>query len=400
MKILQVCNRVPYPARDGGTLAMNNLAEALINQGHQVKMAALNTRKHYIGKDSIPEEYRRKTNIQTFDIDTSVNPADALLYLFKKGSYNIGRFYSPGFEQMLVSILEKEDFDIVQLESLFVVPYIPSIRRYSKAKIVLRSHNVEYRLWEQKALAETSFFRKLYLCHLEKRIRQYEVENLNRYDAIVAITAEDAETFRSLGCRKPLHITPFGIDTREYSFPGETPKSPASICFIGSFDWQPNLDGIYWFLEHCWPSLSRDLPDLKLRIAGKNMPASLENLQVKNVEIRGEVKSSPEFISENTLMIVPLFAGSGMRIKIIEGMALGKPIVSTSLGAEGIHCTPGKDILLADTPEQFSNLIQKCILEEDLADIGKNARKLVESEYDNTALASSLIGFYKNLIAE
>src|ERR1035437_7718238 len=138
MKILQICSRIPYPPKDGGSIAMNILTHRLIDCGNEVKVLAINTPKHFIKESDIDKEYIKKTSYQLVFIDTSVKPLDAFLNLFSSESYNIARFYSKEFENVLIELLSSQQYDVVQLETLWVAPYVDTIRKHSKAKIVLR----------------------------------------------------------------------------------------------------------------------------------------------------------------------------------------------------------------------------------------------------------------------
>ena len=137
MRILQLCNKPPYPPIDGGTKAMHYITRGLLEAGHQVKVLCISTDKHPLKVAAIPEEYRARTGIEGVFVDTSLNVVDAFTDLVTADNYNISRFFSPDMDIRLIQLLSQQEFDIVQLESLFVTPYIPTLRRYSKAPIVL-----------------------------------------------------------------------------------------------------------------------------------------------------------------------------------------------------------------------------------------------------------------------
>jgi glycosyltransferase involved in cell wall biosynthesis len=163
-------------------------------------------------------------------------------------------------------------------------------------------------------------------------------------------------------------------------------------------DWIPNLEGICWFLEKVWPEVHRRYPALHYYLAGRHMPGWLKEKQFPNVVVVGEVDDATAFMHSKSVLIVPLFSGSGIRIKIIEGMACGKPIISTSVGAEGIHCTPGRNIFIADSPDEFVRSISAFIEDKELCDsVGRNARDLVLTEYNRDLIISKLLGFYEKV---
>lgn len=398
MKILQICSKIPFPSKDGGSIAMNILTQGLIECGNDVKVLAVNTPKHFIDDNSIDIEYRNKTSYQSVFIDTSVKPLDAFLNLFSNESYNIIRFYSKTFEKVLIDILSQQQFDIVHLETLWVSPYVDTIRKHSKAKIVLRSQNVEYLIWERLAEGAANPLKKLYLQLLAKRLKKYELEMLNKYDGIAAITDLDALSYKKSGCTSPMVHIPFGVDSAKYKADSSTTEFP-SVFHIGAMDWMPNSDGIKWILDNVWGKVQTRQPNVKLYLAGRNMPDWMKQLNMKNVVVEGEVPDSHTFINSKSIMIVPLSSGGGMRVKIIEGMALGKTIISTSIGAEGIEYENNKNIIIADTADEFVQAIVKCINDKTFAEsIGNNAKALVEMKYDNQKICKNLVDFYQEIV--
>jgi glycosyltransferase involved in cell wall biosynthesis len=398
MKILQICSKIPFPPKDGGSIAMNILTQGLMAAGNEVQVLAVNTPKHFIREEEIDAEYREKTSYRSVFIDTAVKPLSAFLNLFSSQSYNISRFYSPEFEKVLVALLKEKQFDIIHLETLWVAPYVDAIRKHSKARIVLRSQNVEFMIWERLAADCSNPLKRMYLKMLAGRLKKYELDMLNRYDAIASITEVDANSFRQLGCKIPVIHIPFGIDLEKYR-EDRSALQKRSVFHIGAMDWRPNADGIKWFLEEIWPEVVKKHPDVNLYLAGRNMPDWLKELKQQNVVIEGEVADSHRFINSKEIMIVPLNSGGGMRVKIIEGMAFGKTIVSTAVGAEGIAYTNGKDLLIANTGKEFTDAIGRCLDDRTLCDsIGKNARKLAEEKYDNRIICEQLSTFYQSLL--
>ncbi|MCX6297226.1 MAG: glycosyltransferase, partial [Bacteroidetes bacterium] len=232
MKILQICSKIPFPPKDGGSIAMNILTSGLINAGNTVHVLAINTPKQFIKEEEIDENYKKLTSYRSVFIDTSINPLDAILNLFTSKSYNIVRFHSKVFEKVLVERLLSEEYDVIHLETLWVAPYVDVIRKNSKAKIVLRSQNVEFLIWERLAEDTLNPIKKIYLKILSKRLKKYELGMLNKYDAIATITELDSITFNSLGCSIPIIHIPFGIDLEKYKIDISSLEKP-SVFHIG-----------------------------------------------------------------------------------------------------------------------------------------------------------------------
>ncbi len=377
---------------------MNAVIEGLIRMGHRVKVLAVNTNKYFVKMDEIPRAYRERTHIEMVYIDLSIHPAEAFLNLFSRQSYHVQRFISEEFEQRLIEILNQEKFDIIQLEMLYLAPYVKTIRRYSKARIVLRAHNIEHRIWERIAKNCRNPVKRIYLGHIYRTLKRYELNSLRQFDGIVAITRNDAAFFSQTGVPTPVIDIPFGVHLQDYPIPQAERCTAPSLFHIGAMNWYPNMEGIRWFLDQVWPMIHREFPDLTFTLAGRNIPGWMYNLRIPHLEIIGEVEDAMKFIRSKSIMIVPLFSGSGIRIKIVEGMTAARTIISTPVGAEGIHCENGKNILLASTPEQFVEAVRSCILDpEKCRSVGNHARELIEQEHNNDLLMEKLTDFYHSI---
>ncbi len=395
MKILQLCNRVPYPPKDGGAIAMFNMTKALHQQGCEIKLLCLNTRKHFVDAGELPEKFKSLADFEAININTDVTPIDAFKNIFTRKSYHISRFFSDAFADKLKEVLQRGNFDIIQLEGLHISVYMPVIKQYTKTPIVLRAHNVEHIIWERLAKNEKIGIKKWYLKMQAGRLKKYELGVLKELDAIVAITKEDAQIFKKEGFKKPLIVSPTGMDVESYPYEPEKQAWP-SLFHLGAYDWMPNQQAMKWFVEEVWPKIHAEYPLVKFYIAGRNMPDWMREWKIEGVEIVGEVENAISFINSKSMMVVPLQSGSGMRIKIIEGMALGKCIISTSIGAEGIDYEDGKNILIANTPIEFLSQIARCIGDRVMSlEIGRNARKLADKKYSNQRLGKELVEFYK-----
>ncbi|MFH1296537.1 MAG: glycosyltransferase family 4 protein [Bacteroidota bacterium] len=431
MKILVMCNKSPYPPREGGPIAMHMIVEGLISEGHQVKVLAVNSYKYKISLDDIPGSYREKTGIELIDVDLRIKPLEAFLNLFTGRSYHVERFISSRFRKRLIEVLRSNRFDIVQMETLFLAPYLTTVRAHSDASVVLRAHNIEHLIWSRVAETTLNPLKRLYIRHLATTLKRYEQGMIPQFDGLAAITEKDADYFResavcspqsifkSYVSRPTSHVSrptshvsrptshvlrpasiiaiPFGIDLDNFPPPVPSPD-PLSLFTIGAMNWIPNAEGIRWFLHHVWPEIHDEFPSLKYYLAGREMPDWMVRMAFPNVEVLGEVPDAREFIDAHGIMIVPLLSGSGIRIKIIEGMAAGKPVLSTLIGAEGIDCTHGKNILIANAPCEFIDMISLCINDMDrYTQVGVEARKLIESTYDRRQIIRKLIAFYQQL---
>lgn len=381
---------------------MNAMVEGLLNAGHNVKVLAINSHKYNVDLSSIPDEYKEKTKIELVHLDLRIKPVDAFLNLFSTQSYHVKRFISKDFGKALRKILLNNKFDIVQLETLFVAPYIPLIRQSSAAHIILRAHNIEHLIWERLSINEKNPIKKWYLRHLTKTLKNFEINVLSELDGVVAITPKDAEFFKQKMNPGKVISIPFGINTDriEHSKPNESSgnSSQKTIFHLGSMNWMPNIEGIKWFLEKVWPGIVAIRKDIVFRIAGREIPAWLRNTNLENVIIDGEVPDALSYMQQYKIMVVPLFSGSGIRIKIIEGMMAGCAVITTTIGAEGIQYTNDRELIIANNEEQFTEAITYLVdNKQKVEDLGKNAIDFIMTTHNNQLLISKLESFYSSL---
>lgn len=375
---------------------MNSIITGLLEAGHHIKILAVNNEKYHVSEADIPEEYKKKTGIELIDVDLSVRPMKAFLNLFTKKSYHVERFVSETFKSRLAEVLEKELFDVVQLEMLFMAPYVETIREHSKAMIVLRAHNVEHKIWERVAKETKFFLKRWYINHLAKTLKEYELNALETVDGVAAITRKDAAYFRKY-CSKPVIDIPYGVYPEEFTPKYEIEGKP-KFYHIGSMNWMPNEEGIRWFIEEVLPKTVEKVPDFVYHLAGRNMPEWLTTLKNKHVDVIGEVPDAKAFVAENDVAIVPLLAGSGIRIKIIESMAMGKTVITTRVGAEGILYNEEVNLIIAENIAKMVEAIRSIHENPQIAEkIGQEARKLVETTYDNRKIIARLLMFYEQI---
>ncbi|HET9503764.1 MAG TPA: glycosyltransferase family 4 protein [Hymenobacter sp.] len=407
---------MPYPPHDGGAIGVYEIIRGVSEAGHRVTVLAVNTPKHHQPPTAL-DHLGPNVRMLTVDVDTRLSPWKALrnllglglTYSFNALPYNVERFVSPALEAKLVGVLKSETFDVVHFDSTFVAWYAGVVRRAQAAgqlpagpPLVLRAHNVEYVIWARLAGRERNPLKKWYLQHLAERIKGFETWMLSQVDAVAAITQEDVDRLRELGCPAPVAIVPAPANTSRFRPDPARRPQPRSLFMLGSLNWLPNLEGVEWFLREVWPQAHRELPELTLHIAGTAPPAHLTSRPEgqDNVFIHGFVESAPDFMQTYDLMLVPLLSGGGMRVKIVEGMALGKAILSTSIGAEGIDAQDGAEILLRDGAAAWLDAL--CDYYHGrlpLAAIGAAAAEVAQARYSTEAVAQGFVALYQQAIA-
>ena len=396
MKILQICNKPPYPPNEGGSMAMHAVTRMLTGHGCSVKVLAMESRKYPVREADIPDDYRQQTRFEPVFVDTGIRPFAALRALLRNQSYHAVRFRSRAFAKKLRETLEKEPYDIIQLETVYPAVYLPVIRSCSQAKVVIRAHNIEHKIWDRIANHTRNPLKKAYLRILSRQLRRFELESLRQADGIETISPVDADYFRK-EIQTPICVIPFGIPVSKEDVPPTEP--PASLFSLASMNWKPNEEGVRWFVRECWPLIRQQHPELEFRIAGRHLPQKFLEPLPPGIRIVGEVADSKAFMRENGILVVPLLSGSGVRIKILEGMSLGVTVITTSIGAEGIPATHQENLLIADTPQAFAEAVSFCLGHpEECRRIGRQAAAFIREHYDEEAIAGQLVEFLQQTI--
>lgn len=403
MNILLVCNKPPYPAKDGTSVALKVTIASLLALNCKVTALIMNTPKHKMSLSDIPLEIRGKANLELIEVNTDYNVVGLLKnWLFSGLPFHVERFTNENFRLQLIGLLQNNRFDVVQLEGLYMTAYLEDVKKHSSAKIALRAHNLEQEIWYRLAEQEPNFLKKIYLKSLAKRHETYEWKYLkgDYYDGIVSVSDRDAERMRKEGVKIPIYVATYSIDISNIQAKEGIVPEPYSVFFIGAMDWIPNLDGVKWFVENIWDKIRAKHPTVKCYIAGRNMPSDfLPHKDEKEGIIKvGEVEDAQAFMQEKGVMVAPLLTGGGIRIKIIEGMALGKAIVTGSLAMEGNPATDKKEVWIADNEADFAQGV--CTLLENPAlasKIGQDAAVFAQNRFNNRKMTERLLDFYQQL---
>jgi glycosyltransferase involved in cell wall biosynthesis len=398
MKVLFLSYRVPFPPNSGYAIVVYNTIHGLLELGADVTLFSINPSKQAVDVEDIYDPVFEKINFYSYHIDTEVNVWGAFFNIFSNQSYNVSRFYDDDAANLLENLLREQEFDVIQFEGLFIVPYLDIVKAQSNAKLVYRSHHIEFEVWERLASLENFGPRRKYLEFLSRRLKVYETEQINRFHQVFAISEQDRQNFLLIGCQTKLDVFPVALDFDKYQI--DTTKTVFPTLFhLGAMDWRPNKEGLEWFLEEIWPDIEKLSGELRFYVAGKNMQKQFYGYDSENLIVEGEIFDAVEFMNSKAIMIVPMLSGTGMRVKIIEGMAMQKCIIATTMAAEGINCKNGKDILIADTADEFYRMILQCITQPNKwQEIGKNARKTVERDHDIKKNAKRMFEVYNNLL--
>ncbi|MDR0205830.1 MAG: glycosyltransferase family 4 protein [Bacteroidales bacterium] len=395
MKILQLTHKPPVPCIDGGCQAMYQITQCLLSAGSEVKVFSVATAKHPVVHTDDLLKYKEKTKFESIFVDTKVSFGKIVSAFVKKDSLQAYRFFSSEMNEKLITILAQGTFDVVIVESVFMGHYLETIRKYSLATILLRVHNIEFLIWERLAKQTKNPYKKVAFRYLSSSLKRFENSLFSKIDGYLPITEVDNQYFKVRYPNLSSKVISFSIKLSDYNYKEPNfQENNLTFFHLGSMNWQPNIEGMSWFLDNVWKQAAEKYPHLTFVIAGKGNKEWFAHKSYKNVHIFDFVEDAQQFMNEHNIMIVPLLSGSGMRIKIIEGMALGKPIITTTIGAEGIEVTHRDNIFIADTPEEMMQTIGFCVNHtEKCVEIGKNARKLVEEKYTQERVVGELMEF-------
>ncbi len=375
---------------------MLQLTQSLARAGAHVDVASLNQARFVVDTEAAAQALA-PARLDTVPIDTSSYFGAAMRKYLLRVPMLVARFYSRRFARLLRDRVRAGHYDVIQLEGQFLLPYVPAIRRETRAPIVLRAQNVEFRIWERLA-GQSSGIQNQAMHHIARTLGAWESAHLDDCDALVPIAEEDERDFRELGATKPSLVLPCGIDTREPLPAAEVDRH--RVYFIGSMRYRPNQEAVRWLADAAWPHVLELEPRARLTVAGSGFPDDLRaHLVQRGIDVAANVPDVRAFSAPFRAMLAPLFSGSGMRIKVLEAMALGKPVIATPLGAGGIEVTSGENILLAGDPNELAQQVVRCMNDDALAErIGHAARALVEERYDADVLARHLLDFYGELL--
>jgi glycosyltransferase involved in cell wall biosynthesis len=313
-------------------------------------------------------------------------------------------FTLPALQQSLDRLLRARKFDVVNLESSFLghcdLRQAPPGEKLPA--LVIDSHNIDYDLARQYARNGSSLVRRLYAEANWRKLRREELATYGDADGVYLCSAADERRLLREVPKVRTALVPNAADVEYYQPRSNDPLPDGrTVVFFGHLSYVPNVDGASHFVRDIWPRVAEVHPEAQCKIIGDGPPPSLVALAGPRIELTGFVPDLRPHLAAAAVVVVPLRLGGGTRLKIVEAMAMGKAIVSTSLGAEGIEAMPGRDILIEDRPAAFADAVNRLLAEPDLATcIGRSARRLAEKRYAWSAAAQALEDFYRRVLLE
>ena len=292
------------------------------------------------------------------------------------------------FRKELTKILKATTFNTVIFESLFTSAYHGTVNELTKGKKLYRAHNIEHLIWDELSNQSKNIFKRWYIKTQAIRLKKEELNFCTTIESILTISESDRKTILKYTSTP---TTTIGLHVDMYSKNEHDTSIKIDFFHIGAMDWQPNQEGVNWIINEVFPIVKQKEKSVEIHLAGRGMPKSMIDQKQKGCFNHGEVSNAIDFMQRHKVMIVPLFSGSGIRVKIIQGMAIGKCIISTSIGAKGILCTNKKNILIADTKNQFIDAMIFCMNNPNEVDkIGKEAKKFANKNFSKESIKKQL----------
>ena len=309
---------------------------------------------------------------------------DYLRRLPSPAPYAVTKFTDPKVVQTLREWLPADRFDVAVCDFLSASLNFPA---QLPLPCVLFQHNVESSLWTRMAKTETNPVRKMSYKIEAGKMKRYERDTLRRFHHVIAVSETDKQQMLAMDPTCSISVVPTGVDTEKYQVFPSASGDPPRIVFTGSMDWEPNIDAMEWFCRGIWPTIVRQFSQAKFQIVGRNPHARVKQLASPTVEVTGTVPSVADYLRDAAVVIVPLRIGGGTRLKIFEAMAMGKALVSTTIGAEGLDVTSGENCILADDPSSFGDSILTLLSDIQLRRKYEKAAAALAARYDWSNIA-------------
>ncbi len=397
MKILQISPQVPVPPTDGGKLSIWGNTVNLSKRGHKIDFVC------YLKHSNYEESYKMLSNYCTpylLKVKTDNSLWGAIINLFSRVPYNASKYNRKELLKFIRNYFSKNEVDIVQVEHLHMGWIVDEIRKLSNAKIVLRQQNLETLIMKRFYERQKNLFLKYFAKIQYKKFLKFEPYICSKFDKVIMISTADEAKLKKLNPSINSTTIPSGVNANLLNVK-RGKEIPFSLIHIGSMDWYPNFYGLQWFLEKVYPRVVEKFPESKLFIYGGGDTSKLKITdEIKqNINIVGFIDDLWEEISDKSLAIVPLKIGGGIRIKILEMLAAGQIILTTSIGSEGIELEDGKNALIANSAEEFNEKITEFFNNKfNLDEMRNEGKNLIRKNYTWDKIALRFENEYKKLV--
>lgn len=386
MKVAYIGIKPAYPKVDGGCFASAAFLQNLIDANLEVNYFTLGTEKHPFNIDAFPNNIKQSVRVTGLNISTQLNVFQAVKYLFISGSYNVERFYSSEFGDILNKSIVQEDFDAVIFDNVFAARYL-NIFKNNKTTCFIRSHNVEFEIWNSLAKSERNPLKRWYLKKLCRDLKKFELDAIRHSNGVMTLSTDDQTKFQSLGVKTPFATIPVSMSVPEY----EHDYSNNTFFHFGAMNWEPNIRAADNAIS-LWQKVIEHQSNCSLTIAGSHSEAYFQNKEIKGVDCSGFVDSIESFFEKQGILISLIYSGSGVRIKVLEAMSYGIPTITTPLGAKGI--SDHGAIRIVESEEETLNAIYELHTDENKRkELGLKAKSIINLHHNPKTISEKILEF-------
>lgn len=390
MNILHISSKLPWPLIDGARICMYRTVEGLAALGHEIHLVAFD--EQY----SDPGPLASMAHVDVVPLAVRPNAVGALLTLGSRRPYTqLKREVSAAYP-LLDRLHALAPFDVVLADEIHIASYGSYMKRRHGVPYVLRTHNVEYEIYRRHTDTVGNPLMRAYLELQTARWRRFELEQFAEADALAAITERDRTMIQAMAPGAAVRTVPAAVDLAAFPYHGSQEREGASMVMLGDMKWPPNRDAAIWFTQEILPLVVAEIPEAVLHLLGGNPPTAQLPPASRSLRIEGRVAQVEPYFRRSTLGLIPLRVGGGMRVKMIEMMSAGMPIVSTSQGAEGNEAVDGEHYLCADDATSFAAAIVRLLRDTGERErLARAGRAFVEERYSLEVVARTLEGLLR-----
>lgn len=390
MQILFLSQLVPYPLDAGAKVRSYHVLQHLAAAGHEVTLVAFRRASDRTEHIEHLNQICAKVHVVPMERSRGKDAWHLGRSFFSGEPFLIARDHVASMHRLVTKLVAQRHIDIVHADQLWMAQYALAAKSHlertgSSVKLVLDQHNAMYLVPQRLAESTSNLIKKSVLKREARVLKRYEVKTCQQFDHVVWVTDEDRSAFSESTLNTADHLTiPICVD------PMSKPKirrlpGAHRVTFLGGLHWPPNADGVVWFAQEVWPRVSERVPNALLTIIGKDAPLELRDpdARISNLEVTGYVDELEPYLSQTAVFIVPLHAGGGMRVKIVDAWSWGLPVVSTTIGAEGLHIGDPPNLLIGDSADTFAEAVVRVLLDRKLADeLAIAGRDTIRTRYD------------------
>ena len=413
MRILFLTQILPYPPNAGPRVKTWHVLRHLAKSGAEITLVT------FIRSDEVEFlDAVKQICHQVYTVPIERNRLKDLLFFIKSlisgKPFLIERDHLKSMDNKLKEVLEHNSFDFIHADQLTMAQFALTARQYfldrfpeqkdKPPKLIFDAHNATWTIMDRMQ-HQVPFFLRPFVWLERNKIKNYEGKLVNDFDATLAVTEIDRQSLleavgHSSNSIQKINVIPIAVDTRQLP-PLETPASGNRLVALGTLHYPPNADGIRWFMQHVFPIILQELPDCTLTVIGKNPPDDFFEIADRfqnSITITGYVDNLEPYLEQSNIMVVPVLAGGGMRVRILEAFSRRIAVVTTTIGLEGIEAVPGQDVMIGDTSVQFAKAVIELLTDPPLlTSIATNGRDLVERKYDWQIVFQLLDNIYRQI---